>query len=225
MSNIALSALPTLGQVFVSRTTFQGQSMIRLKDSQRVGLSTDPVATTTPNSRHTSVRLPNLLERFNIHTILPYDLWESKIAHYQPPDKRELARTCPHCLSLSMLPEPHWREGRPESFFSGWLVNAVSVGCPPVLVMAVPMVGIRCAGIPATVRCCMFAPATIRAACRRTACHAARFRVCFCPIRGSICISGGQRWHHAKQSQRSGNSFHGLSTPFFRDTMVIADSP
>jgi len=73
------------------------------------------------------------------------------------------------------------------------LVNAVAVAGSPVVVVAVPVMGICRAGILATVRSCVLSPAIVRAACRRMTRRAVGFRVCSRPILGCACIGGGQR--------------------------------
>jgi len=125
---------------------------------------------------------------------------------------------------MARLTLPQWRKCNSQPSFSVRLVNAVAIAGSPVAVMAVPVMGIRRAGILATMRSCVPSPAIVRTACRRMPRRAVGSRVCTCPIPGSACISGRQRYHDAKQGQHCGNSFHGLSAPFFRDAIVTADS-
>ena len=101
------------------------------------------------------------------------------------------------------------------------LVNAVAVAGTPVVVVAVPVMGIRRAGILATVRTCVLSPTVVRTAYRRMTRRAVGSRMCPGWMLGSACVNGWQREHDAKQGQHSDNSFHRFSAPFSGPNEIV----
>ncbi len=104
----------------------------------------------------------------------------------------------------------HLTKRTAAAIFSKRFVNAVAVGRPPVLVMAVSVMGIDCAGILATMRSRVLSSAVVWTGCRRMMRRASML--------DRACINGGQRYQGAKNGQHSGDSFHELSTPSLRCT-------